>query len=186
MPNLQRLSANVSDKHRLSSGASETMAYSLSLLIHLVAQALWLGGIVFFLIVIGRAVHELEPKLAVQALNQARGGLELVSWIGIGLLLATGMFNLVLRAQAEAGPSPASGILLGVKLLLFAAMVVHHCLQVFKYAPLITRSSAQLPRDFSAWPEPLLSHWRRWFLLLKINAALAPIAVLLGLALTQN
>jgi hypothetical protein len=32
----------------------------------------------------------------------------------------------------------------------------------------------------------LLSQWRRWFLLLKINAALGPIVVLLGLALTQN
>lgn len=155
-------------------------------MIHLLGQALWLGGIVFFLIVVGRAVHELEPKLAIKTLNQARGGLELVSWIGIGLLLITGMFNLVVRAQAEAVPGQAWGILLGVKLLVFAAMVVHHCLQVFKYAPAISRLSTQLPPDFTAWPEPLLSHWRRWFLLLKINAGLAPVAILLGLALIAH
>lgn len=162
------------------------MAYSLSLMIHLLAQALWLGGIVFFLIVVGRAVHDLEPRLAIKTLNQARSGFELVSWIGIGLLLATGMFNLGLRAQAGFISGQVWGILLGAKLFLFAAMVVHHCLQVFKYAPIISGLIAQLPQDFTAWPEPLLSHWRRWFLLLKINAALGPIAVLLGLALIEH
>jgi hypothetical protein len=44
----------------------------------------------------------------------------------------------------------------------------------------------QLPLNAIAWPEPLLSHWRRWFLLLKINAGLGPLAVLLGLALVKS
>jgi len=69
---------------------------------------------------------------------------------------------------------------------LFGAMLVHHCLQVFKYAPTIARLTEQLPQSFDAWPEPLLTYWRRWFLLLKINAALGPIVVLLGLALVKN
>ena len=153
-------------------------------MIHLIALALWLGGIVFFLVVLGPAVHELEPKLAIQTLNQGRIGLETVSWIAIGLLLASGIFNLVLRSQG-ASPGQAWGILLGAKLFLFAAMVVHHCLQVFKYAPVIAGLIRHLPQDPAAWPEPLLSQWRRWFFLLKINAALGPIAVLLGLALKQ-
>ena len=153
-------------------------------MVHLCALALWLGGIVFFLVVLGPAVHELEPKLAIKTLNQGRIGLETVSWIAIGLLLATGIFNLVVRAQG-APPGQAWGILLGAKLFLFGAMVVHHCLQVFKYAPVISGLITLLPQELAAWPDPLLSHWRRWFLLLKINAALGPIAVLLGLALKQ-
>jgi uncharacterized membrane protein len=154
-------------------------------MLHLIAQALWLGGVVFFLIAIGPAGRELPPKVAIQTLNQARIGLEAVTWIAIGLLLITGIFNLLARAQTGALPSEAWGILLGAKLFLFGAMIVHHCLQVFKYAPAIAGFTAGLPQDLSAWPEPLLSHWRRWFLLLKINAALGPIAVLLGLALKQ-
>jgi putative copper export protein len=164
-----------------------TTWYSLSLLIHLIALALWLGGIVFFLIVLGPAVQELEPGIAITTLNQGRLGLETASWIAIGLLLLTGIFNLLARTS----PSGAEltewyGITLGVKLFIFGAMVVHHCLQVFKYAPNISSLTAKTAQGLNAWPEPLLSHWRRWFLLLKINAALGPIAVLLGLSLVKG
>src|SRR3970282_693589 len=151
--------------------------YSISLMVHLIALALWLGGIVFFLVVLGPAVHELDPKLAIQTLNQGRIGLEKVSWIAIGLLLVTGMFNLIVHAQAAPIAPDAWGILLSAKLLISAAMVLHHCLQVFKHAPVISGLIQQLPQRLTAWPEPLLSYWRRWFLLLKINAALGPIAV---------
>ena len=153
----------------------------------MVALALWLGGIVFFLVVLGPAVHELEPRVAVTTLNQGRLGLETASWIAIGLLLLTGIFNLLGRAQPDgASVSESYGILLAIKLFVFGAMVAHHCLQFFKYAPTISGLTAQLPKGMTAWPEPLLAHWRRWFLLLKINAALGPIAVLLGLALAKN
>jgi|SRR6185503_12053802 putative copper export protein len=162
-----------------------TIWYSLSLLIHLIALALWLGGIVFFLIVLGPAVHDLEPRIAITTLNQGRFGLETASWIAIGLLLFTGILNLVARPPA-AGLGESYGVLFGVKLFVFGAMVVHHCLQVFKYAPAIARLTAQVPQGETSWPEALLAHWRRWFLLLKINAALGPIAVLLGLALTHT
>lgn len=159
---------------------------SISLLVHLVAAALWLGGIVFFLVVMGPAVQELESKIAIRTMNQGRIGLEIISWGGIGLLLLTGIFNLVARIQAGATLDGAFGILLGIKLFLFVAMTVHHCLQVFKYAPQIAHLTGTLPPGTTGWPEPLLSHWRRWFLLLKINAALGPIAVLFGLTLVNN
>jgi putative copper export protein len=161
--------------------------YSISLMIHLVALALWLGGIVFFLVVLGPAVHELEPSIAIKTMNQGRIGLEMVSWTAIGLLLATGIVNLLIRTQATAAaPSGAYAIILGAKLFLFGAMVVHHSLQFFKYAPRIATLTADLPPNTIAWPEPLLSLWRRWFLLLKINAALGPVVVLFGLALVTG
>jgi putative copper export protein len=164
-----------------------TTLYSFSLLVHLIALALWLGGMVFFLVVLGPAVHELEPGVAVTTLNRGRLGLETASWIAIGLLLSTGIFNLVVRVPAAgSGISESYGMLLGVKLFVFGAMVAHHCLQVFRYAPAIASLTAALPQAMPSWPEPLLSHWRRWFLLLKINAALGPIAVLLGLALAKS
>jgi hypothetical protein len=42
-----------------------------------------------------------------------------------------------------------------------------------------------LPESSDHWPEALLGQWRRWFLLLKFNAALGPIAILLGLNLVK-
>ena len=164
-----------------------TSWYSLSLLLHLVAIALWLGGIVFFLVVIGPAVHELEPMIAIKTMNQSRIGLELISWTAIALLLLTGGINLVLRIQAASLPAGESyTILLSTKLFLFGAMAMHHGLQVFKYAPRIAALTAELRPNPTEWPEPLLANWRRWFLLLKINAGLGPVAVLLGLALLKG
>ena len=63
-------------------------------------------------------------------------------------------------------------------------MTVHHCLQVFKYAPRIARQTAAINSSATVWPETLLSDWRRWYMLLKLNAGLGPLAVLLGLALS--
>lgn len=164
-----------------------TAWHSLSLLLHLIATALWLGGIVFFLVVCGPAVNTLEPRIAITTMNQGRIGLERISWSAIALLLLTGIINLVLRDQAAPAPLGESyAILLGTKLFLFAAMALHHGLQVFKYAPRIAARTAEVQSSINEWPEALLTDWRRWFLLLKINAGLGPIAVLLGLALVKG
>lgn len=161
--------------------------YALSLLLHLVALALWLGGMVFFLVAFGPAAHELRPGIGVKTLNQGRIALEAISWAAIGLLLITGMINL---ASAGAGVGMAQGrfyaIMLAVKLFFFFAMLVHHCLQVFKYAPQIAALTAQTPADAMVWPEPLRARWQKWFMLLKLNAGLGPIVVLLGVALAKG
>ena len=110
-----------------------------------------------------------------------------MSWVGIGLLLVSGIINLILRNQEPSTPQDNFyTIALAVKLFLFVAMVVHHCLQVFKYGPKIASLTADLPAVSDSWPEPLLTHWRKWFLLLKINAALGPVVTLLGIALIKG
>ncbi len=161
--------------------------YTLSLFFHLVGLVLWLGAIAFFLVVFGPAVHDLQPGLGIRILNYGRSSLEAISWAGIGLLLISGIINLILRNQepnATSGPFYTS--VLAIKLFLFTAMVVHHCLQVFKYGPKIASLTVDLPAATDSWPEPLLTHWRKWFLLLKINAALGPIVTLLGIALIKT
>jgi putative copper export protein len=171
---------------RCAKSPDMTAGNSLIMLLHLAAIALWLGAMVFFLIVMGPAAHEMETSIAIRTLNQGRIGFEAISWTGIGLLFVTGIANLALRNPAAGTPDTAYMILLGGKLFVFLAMTVHHCLQVFKYAPSIAQQTAAVDPSETAWPEPLLSDWRRWFLLLKINAGLGPIVVLLGLALVKG
>jgi putative copper export protein len=164
-----------------------TFWHIFSSFLHLVGIALWLGGITFFLVVFGPAVHDLDPRIGMRTLNQGRISLEAVSWFGIVLLLITGVINLALRTQEMSVPQDnLYGIILSVKLLLFVAMGVHHGLQVFKYAPKIASLTGALRADTHSWPEPLLTYWRKWFLLLKINAGLGPIVVLLGLVLAKT
>jgi uncharacterized membrane protein len=161
--------------------------HTLSLFFHLFGLALWLGGIAFFLVVFGPAVHNLQPGLGIRTLNHGRISLEAISWLGIALLLVSGITNLILRNQQLNTPQDNFyTIALALKLFLFVAMVVHHCLQVFKYGPKIASLTADLPAVTDSWPEPLLTHWRKWFLLLKINAALGPVVTLLGVALIKG
>jgi uncharacterized membrane protein len=161
--------------------------HTLSLFFHLFGLALWLGGIAFFLVVFGPAVHNLQPGLGIRTLNHGRISLEAISWLGIALLLVSGITNLILRNQQLNTPQDNFyTIALALKLFLFVAMVVHHSLQVFKYGPKIASLTADLPAVTDSWPEPLLTHWRKWFLLLKINAALGPVVTLLGVALIKG
>ena len=161
--------------------------HTLSLFLHLVALALWLGGITFFLVVFGPAVHELKPSAAIHVLNQGRVALEGVSWVGFILLMITGTANLIFRNQASGDHlGQYYVILLSIKLLVFVAMLVHHSLQVFKYGPKIAALTVDTNVEAISWPEPLRSYWQRWFVLLKINLALAPVAILLGLALAKS
>ena len=161
--------------------------HALSLLLHLVGLALWLGGMVFFLVVFGPAAHKLRPGIGVRTLNQGRIALEAVSWTAIGLVAITGMINLILgREGAGASQGEFHTITLSVKLFFFFAMLVHHCLQVFKYAPPIAALTAQTSAQTMVWPEPLRAHWQKWFMLLKLNAGLGPIAVLLGVAMGKG
>ena len=118
------------------------------------------------MIVMGPATRDLDTKLAVSALDRARAGFETASWIAIGLLLATGVANLFFRAIDRVPLHESYGILLGIKLFVFGAMVAHHCLQVFRHAPEIARLTGQMKPLGADWPEPLLSRWRRGFFVL--------------------
>jgi putative copper export protein len=160
---------------------------TLSVLVHIVALGLWLGGIAFFLVVFGPAVHQLEPAIAINVLNKGRITFEAISWTAIILLLLTGTINLLLQSQMTGAKFGRYYLtILAVKLVLFVAMLAHHALQVFKYAPKIALFSAQANGSATGWPEPLRACWRKWFTLLKINATLAPIVTLLGLALVRS
>jgi putative copper export protein len=164
-----------------------TRLHSLSLLLHLVALAMWLGGIAFFLIVFGPAVHELKPLLGLNLLNRGRMTFEALSWTAIGLLFLTGILNLTLRSDMTAGDVGQYYLtILSAKLVLFVAMVVHQALQVFKYGPRIAALTDEAATTLDSWPEPLRAHWQKWFMFLKINATIGPIATLLGLALVRR
>ena len=164
-----------------------TRLHSLSLLLHLIALAMWLGGIAFFLIVFGPAVHDLKAGLSLKLLNRGRMTFEWLSWTAIGLLFLTGILNLVLRSQTTGAHLGHYYLtILSLKLLLFVAMLVHHALQVFKYGPKIASLTDRAAITADSWPEALRANWQKWFTLLKINATIGPIATLLGMALVRR
>lgn len=157
---------------------------SLNLTLHLISLALWIGGIAFFLFVFAPAVHALSPAEGIKVLERGRQSLQTLSWIAINLLVVTGVLNFLFRAIAggfDLGQGYYS--ILAIKLLLFLAMLFHHSIQSFKYGPQLAALAAQSTGEIQSWPEPLLAHWKKWFMLLKINVTLGPIVMLLGLGL---
>ncbi|MBI4490628.1 MAG: hypothetical protein HY694_16205 [Deltaproteobacteria bacterium] len=161
--------------------------HTMNLWLHLISFALWIGGIAFFLFVFGPAAHSLPPGSGVQVLDKGRKSLQTLSWIAINLTLITGVFNLVFRGLATGFQfGPGYYAILFIKLFLFLAMVFHHFLQTLKYAPKIVSLTDSMAEDIQSWPEPLLAHWRKWFMLLKINATLGLIVLLLGLGLSRS
>lgn len=160
---------------------------TLNLWLHLISLVFWIGGIAFFLFVFGPAVRALPPGSGVQVLDRGREYLQTLSWMAINLVLITGVFNLIFRGMVTGfRPGPAYYSILAIKLFLFLAMFFHHSLQAFKYAPKIVSLTALTSEDIQSWPEPLLSHWKKWFMLLKINATLGSIVLLLALVLTRS
>lgn len=147
---------------------------------HLLAAIVWVGGMIFFLFAYGPAARALGGAGRLAALNRGRESFQILSWVAVHLLFLTGVLNFFFRF-APRGPAVGGAYkaILSLKLLLFAAMVFHHALQAFKYAP---RLAAELGVA-EEWPEPLTAAWKKWFTLLKINAALGVIVLLLGLSL---
>ena len=156
---------------------------SANLWLHLFFVAAWVGGMAFFLFVFGPAAHSLAPRDGIRALNQGRESLQALSWIAIHLLFLTGVLNFFFRVTPGLHPGAGYYWILAAKLALFFAMAFHHFLQAFKYAPKIASLTAGAAAA-QAWPEPLLAHWRKWFMLLKINTTLGTIVLFLGLALS--
>ncbi|HXG53324.1 MAG TPA: hypothetical protein VNN77_18145 [candidate division Zixibacteria bacterium] len=160
---------------------------ALSLLFHLAGLALWLGAIASVLVVLGPAAHRLEPASALRMLERGRSGFEAVSWAGITLVMITGAINLILRHQVTAAHlSGAYMAVLSIKLVLFVAMLTHHSLQVFRIGPRIAALSARPGAGRLGWDEPLRQQWQSWFVLLKVNATLGPIVLLLGVLLGRS
>jgi hypothetical protein len=141
---------------------------------------------VFFLVVFAPATNQLEPGIAIRVLDDGRKKLEGISWVGIGVLFVTGAANLIFRQTSGTGLSQFYIIVLSIKVLMFGAMVYHHALQVFKYAPTIAAMTAATPENTLSWPEPLRAHWQKWLILLKINATLGPMGTVMGLVLLKS
>jgi uncharacterized membrane protein len=146
--------------------------------------ALWIGAIFCFLFVFAPAVKGLPSATAIPLLNQGRRNFQAFSWLIITLLVLTGIANLVFSGKA-AGIAPGSTytMILGLKLFLFLAMVLHHSIQAFKYAPRIESLTALVPPGSENWPDTLLAQWNRWFILLKINGTLGPLILLVAVGL---
>lgn len=109
--------------------------YLLSVVIHILTAALWVGGMGFFALVVVPAVRRsVPPEQARTVLREAGIRFTRVGHAAFGILILTGLFNLHVRGAlgqlftSELWRSPF-GTTLGLKLLFvalaFTASVIH-------------------------------------------------------------
>ncbi len=149
-----------------------TWALAFTYWLHFLATVTWIGSLVAIsLLILPAARQALRPidQLAMIAAVQKR--LEPVAWFSMGLLLATGLFQLSANPHYDGFLSTSSQWSLAIltKHSLAAAMVVVSAVQTWEVLPAIRRL---LLRKEKADPALLTNLQRRETLLLRLNLVL--------------
>ena len=105
------------------------MLYRISVWVHIVAACFWVGGILFFAVVLVPVLRKLPGPSSVEFVRAIGTRFRVAGWWSVALLVATGLVNLLSRypgtelAEAAFWLSPF-GQALTLKLALVAIVVV--------------------------------------------------------------
>jgi putative copper resistance protein D len=105
-------------------------AYVVSVYLHVLAAATWVGGIVFLVVVVVPALHRADRAAAAPILRATVVRFRAVGWTAFAVLIATGVYNLHARAIGWAELSDPAfratplGRALIAKLALFGVVLV--------------------------------------------------------------
>jgi len=118
------------------------LVYLTSVSLHLLAVAVWIGGMVALVAVVLPVLRrQASPEAAREMLGQAGLRLRPVAWTALGVLVATGAFQVLYRLG---GPAPllepafwsgAWGRVLGAKLMVVAAILILSAIHDFRIGP---------------------------------------------------
>ena len=163
-------------------------AFVAFLWLHLVAAAVWLGGMAFIALVLVPTIRRPEYReLAPQLVHIAGVRFRTVGWIALGVLAVSGIGNLWVRGigvelltDPEFWDAPY-GRLLALKLGGMAAVVAIGCVHDFRIGPRATRAGRLDPGSPRA-----LALRRRASMLGRANLLLGLVLVALGLMLARG
>lgn len=99
--------------------------YFVSLFLHIFCAAFWIGGMLFLPIVLLPSIKDEDNRRAILYRTGIR--FRLFGWIALGVLLVTGLTNMVLKGfpvTPEFFLSEGIGRYLGYKLLIFIAILL--------------------------------------------------------------
>lgn len=122
---------------------------NVSLWLHLLAVAVWIGGIVFWMIVLLTREMSSSPDAVGTWLEPLGRRFYTVEWEALGLIVLTGLLNLIARVRTGGFFQPDYQRTLGMKLGLVAGMVG---LQLWQHFSLLPRL-AKAPLEETSWTE---------------------------------
>lgn len=162
--------------------------YILSVWLHILAAIIWLGGMLFLVLVLVPVLRRQEYRGVAGSLIHWTGvRFRWVGWVCLALLLASGMLNLGFRGftwqdlwtgRLWQGPF---GRALGVKLLLVALILLLSVLHDFVIGPRATASWQRAPEAVETRRLRRTASW-----IGRLNLVLGLIVVLLGVLLVRG
>jgi len=162
--------------------------YLLSVWLHILAAATWLGGMLFFVIVLVPITRRAEYKGIAGELMQWLGErFRWLGWICFGLLIATGIVNLSYRGVTWSSLGDGRfwggpfGQTLGMKLFLVASILIASAYHDFFVGPQATAAWQAAPTS----SEARRLRWQaRW--LGRMNLLLALLVIALAVMLIRG
>lgn len=164
------------------------LIYLFSVWLHILAAAVWIGGMVFVALVLVPVIRQPENQGVAASLVQVTGQrFRSVGWLCLFLLLLTGAVNLYYRGfsvselwSAELWQSPF-GLVLGLKLFLFGSVLVLSCVHDFAIGPRATALWRNQPTSVEARRLRRQASW-----IGRVNLLLALAVVALGIMLARG
>jgi uncharacterized membrane protein len=161
--------------------------YVLSVWLHILAAATWIGGMLFVVIVVVPWLRRGDRAQAATFLRETGTRFRDLGWICFAILLVTGSFNLWIRGvhlgdflRPEWRASPF-GRAVGLKLLAFLAVLAVSTVHDFFLGP---RAAIAVERDPRS---PEAERLRRWAGRLgRLNALLALVLVALAVIIVRG
>jgi copper resistance protein D len=158
--------------------------------LHLLGAVIWIGGVVFLVLVVGPALKRaasVREHLRLE-LNLA-GRFRVVMWPAVGVVLFTGLFNVIniLYATSLSGGSipPTFARLLALKLGLVVVMIILQVIDQLVVRPKRIEGLRILSSEIATLPTPLRK-WQRLAQGLYVSIlTLAVVVVWLGVTLTR-
>jgi uncharacterized membrane protein len=163
--------------------------YQLSVLVHILAAMVWVGGMLFLALVVVPAARTLPPAERSALFNLVGPRFRTVGWVCIGLLLVTGVVNVAYRGVTWVNLFTAElwasefGRVLTLKLGVIAVMLILSLFHDFVLGPASVR--AHKPGEARPSAEALALRKRASWLG-RITAVLALIVVALGVMLVRG
>jgi putative copper export protein len=161
--------------------------YLLSVFVHIVAAAVWLGGMGFVALVVVPHLRRGDPAQGAALIEATGKRFRAVGWVCLVLLAITGYYNLSARRLGlsdlldEKFRTTAFGTALTLKLGLFAAVLVLSALHDFWIGP---RATAAMRQDPASARSRRLRRAASW--MGRINALLALAMIFFAVTLVRG
>lgn len=164
--------------------------HALIVWLHLLGAVIWIGGLVFLVLVVGPAL-----KRAASVREHLRLGLNVegrfraVLWPAVGVVLLTGLYNVmnILYAMSLSGGSmpPTFARMLVLKIGLVLVMIILQAIDQLVVRPKRIAGLKILAPEVTALPAPLLK-WQQLSQRLRVVIMVLAVAVVwLGVSLTR-